>query len=279
MSGEGGPPLSELKAAVRKFRAREERVDLKEFRGVIDQLEGEFSVEAREAKRSGDHRIAGNISAASFISQICGMSVPSAKDRLCVGEQLESLPMVAEALSKGEISYQSASVICHQRENLGEKSDCLDEEQWLGFARKHTIKDLNWIADHFRYAVDPDGFDRDTEENYEERFLHISEMNGKYHLSGVLDREAGVALKTAIDGLAKRLGQDDRRTPKQRRADALTEVVYKAMDEGKLPKRNGVRPHITITTTLEGLKGELRAAASELEAGMPISSKTVQRFA
>src|SRR5260370_42692109 len=104
-------------------------------------------------------------------------------------------------------------------------------------------------------------------------------MNGKYHLSGVLDREAGVALKTAIDGLSNRLGQDDRRTPKQRRADALTEVVYKAMDEGKLPKRKGVRPHITITTTLEGLKGELGAAASELEAGMPISSKTVQRLA
>src|SRR6266852_3971553 len=185
MSGEGGPPLSELKAAVRKFRAREERVDLKEFRGVIDQLEGEFSVEAREAKRSGDHRVGGNISAASWISQICGMSVPSAKDRLCVGEQLESLPMVAEALAKGEISYQAASVICHQREKLGEKSELLDEEQWLGFARKHTIQDLSWIGDHMRYAVDPEGFERETEENYEKRFLHISVMKGKFHLSGV----------------------------------------------------------------------------------------------
>jgi hypothetical protein len=51
------------------------------------------------------------------------------------------------------------------------------------------------------------------------------------------------------------------------------------MDEGKLPRRNGVRPHITVTTTVEGLKGELGAAASELESGMPVSSKTVQRLA
>jgi len=36
---------------------------------------------------------------------------------------------------------------------------------------------------------------------------------------------------------------------------------------------------VTVLTTLEGLKGELGAAASELEAGMPISSKTVQRLA
>ena len=280
MLGEGGTPLSRLLVAIREFQARDDRrVDLKGLRAGIDALEGEFAGEALEIKRSGDHLIGGNISAASWISQICGMSVPSAKDRLCVGEQLESLPMVAEALARGEISYQSASVICHQRKDLGEKSECLNEEQWLGFARKHTIKDLNWIADHFRYAVDPEGFERETEENYEERFLHISEMKGKFHLSGVLDREAGAALKTAIDGLAKRLGSDDSRTPKQRRADALTEVVYKAMNEGQLPKRNGVRPHISITTTLEGLKGELGAAASELEPGIAISSKTVQRLA
>jgi molybdopterin converting factor small subunit len=279
MQGEGGTPLSELKAAVRRFRAREERVDLKEFRAVIDELEGEFSAEARLAQRAGDNLIGGNITAASWISRICGMSVPAAKDRLCVGEQLESLPMVADALSRGEISYQAASVICHQREKLGEKSDYLDEEQWVGFAREHSIEDLNWIGDHMRYAVDPDGFDRDAEEDYEKRFLHISPMNGMFHLSGVLDPESGAALKTAIDGLAKRLGQDDKRSPKQRRVDAFTEIVYKAMDEGKLPQRNGVRPHITVTTTLEGLKGELGAAASELEPGMPISSKTVQRLA
>jgi hypothetical protein len=279
MQGEGGTPLSKLAAAVQEFRARDERVDLKDFRAVIDELEGEFAIEARLAQKAGEHLIGGNITAASWISRICGMSGPAAKDRLCVGEQLESLPMVAEALSRGEISYQAASVICHQREKLGEKTDCLDEEQWLGFARKHSIKDLNWIGDHMRYAVDPDGFDRDIEEDYEKRFLHISPMNGMYHLSGVLDPESGAALKTAIDGLAKRLGQDDKRSPKQRRVDAFTEIVYKAMDEGKLPQRNGVRPHITVTTTLEGLKGELGAAASELETGMPISSKTVQRLA
>src|SRR5260370_1776073 len=183
MEGGGGTSLSKLEAEIREFLAREERggIDLKRCRGIIDALDGDFAAEAREAQKHGDHRIGGNISAASWISQICGMSVPAAKDRLCVGEQLESLLLVAEALAKGEISYQAASVICHQRENLGEKSDCLDEEQWLSFAPQHQIKDPNWIADHFRYAVDPEGFEHETEENYEARFLHISEINGNYH--------------------------------------------------------------------------------------------------
>ncbi len=280
MLGEGGTPLSTLQAAVRGFQAREERrVDLKGLRVVIDALECEFAAEARDAKKSGDHLLHGNVTAASWISRICGMSVPSASDRVCVGEQLESLPMVADAVSRGEISYQSASVICHLRDKLGEKREHLDEEQWIGFARENSVKELRWLSDTTRYALDPDGFERDTEENYEERFLHISEMNGMYHLSGVIDPEGGAALKTAVDALAKRLGQDDGRTPKQRRADALTEIVYHAMDEGKLPRRNGVRPHVTVTTTVEGLKAELGAAASELQPGMPISSKTVQRLA
>src|SRR5438105_12985070 len=51
------------------------------------------------------------------------------------------------------------------------------------------------------------------------------------------------------------------------------------MDEGMLPRRNGARPHISVHTTVESLKGELGAAASHLQNGMPISNKTVQRLA
>ena len=74
MLGEGGTPLSKLEAAVREFQARDERVDLKDFRAVIDALEGEFSTEARLAQRAGDHLIGGNITAASWIARTCGMS-------------------------------------------------------------------------------------------------------------------------------------------------------------------------------------------------------------
>src|SRR5216684_533193 len=262
MVGVGVTPLSKLEEAIRDFHREHEPSDddPKRLRALIDALELEFSSMARRVQHRGDHLVGGNITAASWISRICSMSVPSAADRLCVGEQLESLPLVAEALSRGDIGYQSASVICHLRDKLGEKRECLDQEQWIGFAREHSVKDLRWLSAHTRYALDPDGFERDAEESYEERFLHISEMNGMYHLSGVIDPEGGAALKSAVDALAKRLGQDDGRTPKQRR-------------------RNGVRPHITVSTTLEGLKADLGAPASELENGMPISSKTVQRLA
>src|SRR5216684_5397600 len=173
MQGEGGTPLSKLGAAVREFRARDERVDLKEFRAVIDELEGEFSLEARQAQRAGDHLVDGNITAASWISRNCGMSVTSAADRLCVGEQLRSLPKVAAALSSGEIGYQSASVLCHLRDQLGEKRDRFQEAEMLELARQHSVATLRFLCRYARHVADPDGFFRDAEADYSRRRLHI----------------------------------------------------------------------------------------------------------
>jgi len=104
MLGEGGTPLSKLIAAIREFQAREDRsFDNKELRAGIDALEGEFCANARTSQRNGEHLVSGNITAASWLARTCGMSVTSAADRLCVGEQLESLPKVAAALASGEI--------------------------------------------------------------------------------------------------------------------------------------------------------------------------------
>ena len=128
MLGEGGTPLSKLQAAAREFLARDERqVDLKEYRAVIDGLDGDFSVSAREAQQAGEHLVSGNVTAGSWIARTCGMSITSAADRLCVGEHLQSLPKIAAALSSGEISYQSASVLCHLREQLGDIGDKLHQ--------------------------------------------------------------------------------------------------------------------------------------------------------
>src|SRR5260370_9227349 len=142
MLGEGATPLAKLRAAVREFQAREERrVDPKEFRAVIDVLDGEFSANARECARAGEHLVAGSITAASWIARSCGMSISSAADRVCVGEQLESLPKVAAALSSGEISYQSASALCPLHERLGEHRAGFDEEEILGHARQSPLSE------------------------------------------------------------------------------------------------------------------------------------------
>jgi len=207
------------------------------------------------------------------------MSKTAAADRLCVGEQLESMPLVADAVSSGVIGFQAASAICHLQERVSAIGARIDEEMWIDNARRFSIKDLRDIAARTWHAVDPAGFDGKVEDDHERRQLFISESGGMYRLDAWLTLEGGAAVKAVIDSLSRPLGTDDTRSSKQRRADAMTEAMHLALGAGALPRRNGVRPHISVTTTVEGLKRELGAPASELESGLPISSKTVQRLA
>jgi hypothetical protein len=280
MLGVGGKALEDLEAAIRQFRAREQRVDLKGLRALIDSLELEFALEARRLQAGGDHLVEGNITAVSWIARTCSMSATSAADRLCVGEQLESLPRIACALSSGEVGYQSVSVLCHLREQLGDKRDLFNEEEMLELAQKHSVSTLRYLCRYARHVADPEGFQRESEEDFTRRRLHISQLgDGMHAIDGILDPEGGAAIKTALESLARRLGPGDERSRSQRMADSLVELAQHAMDQGRLPRRNGVKPHLSVTTTLEGLKNELGAPAADLELAMPISTRSVERLA
>src|SRR5882672_1183734 len=281
MLGEGGTPLAKLLEAIREFQAREDRpFDLKGLRGGIDALEGEFSSETRAAQLRGDHFGSGNPTVVTWVGRLCGMSATSTADRLCVGKQLESLPKIAEALCNGEIGYQSTALLCHLRDQLGEKRDLFNEEEMLDLARKHSVASLRYLCRYARHVADPDGYFNDAEADYSRRRLHLSQMSdGMHAIDGILDQAGGAALKTALDSLSNRRGPEDDRTFGQRTADALVELAHHAMDEGRLPRRNGVKPHINLTTTIEGLKNELGAGPADLELSLPISTRTLERLA
>src|SRR5579859_825775 len=260
--------------------AQELGEELRQLAAQIDALIGQFCRKAREFQRRGGHFAEGAPSAVSWLRRNCNMSSTSAADRLCVGKELEALPRLAEALAAGEIGYQSTSVLCHLREQLGERRELFVEDEMLELARKHTVKDLRFLCLHARHAADPDGFFKDAEADFSRRRLQISQMaDGMHVIDGVLDSVGGAAVKTALEALTKNFTPDDVRSHSQRMADALVELTHHALDEGRLPSRGGVKPHVNLTTTLEALKGELGAPATDVELSLPVSTKTLERFA
>src|SRR5438034_689586 len=273
--------LRTLETAIADFdrEADDDFVDPRRLSAAIDRLQGKLCRVVAAARTRGDHLLAGQ-SACTWVASQCQMSKTAAADRLCVGEQLNNLPEIGRALSSGEIGYQAAAVICHLSEQVGEKREYIDQAAWIGYAQRFSLKDLRYLTYEARVRWDCEGFEHQTEEDNELRSLDLSETTGgMYRLDAWLDPVGGAALKAAIESLSNPLGADDTRTAKQRRADALVEMAQHAMDEGRLPRRNGARPHISVNTTLEGLKGELGGVASQLGSGLPISSKTVQRLA
>src|SRR5689334_19363973 len=265
MSGE----LRELEEAARTFdlQADDEYVDLRRLSTVIHRLQAKQCRVAVSAAKRGEHHLTGQ-SPTSWTAGQCQLSKSAAADRLCVGEQLPRLPEVAEALTSGEIGYQAASVICHLQERLAEAGAAVEESEWVFRAQEWPLKWLSAEAAKTWHAVDPAGFAEKVEEAHERRQLFISECGDMFRIDGWLEPSAGALVKSAVEALAKPLGADDTRSPKQRRADALTEL---ALGDG--------RAQVAVHTTLEGLKSEVGAAASELSGGTAISSQTVQRMA
>src|SRR3989454_10217347 len=184
------------------------------------------------------------------------MSKTTAADRLCVGEQLRNLPGIAEALSAGQIGYQATAVICRLSEQVGEKRQYIDQEPWISYAQRFSIKDLRYLTYEARVRWDCEGFERQTEEDFELRSLDLSETTGgMYRLDAWLDPVGGAALKAAIESLSNPLGAADHRTAKQRRAGALVERAQYAMDAGRLPRGDGARPPIRVNTPIESIQG------------------------
>src|SRR5438132_6957099 len=275
--------LENLESAIADFdrEADDDFVDPRRLSAAIDRLQGKLCRVVAAARKRGDHLLAGQ-SACTWVAAQCQMSKTTAADRLCVGDQLGNLPKVAEALSSGQIGYQAAAVICHLSEQVGEKRQYIDQEHWIAYAQNFSIKDLRYLTYEAREVWDAEGLEKDNEEDYERRYLHLSELGRMYKLDALLGPQGAAALRAAIDSLNQPLGEDAVRSPKQRRADALVEIVHHALDQGTLPRRHGVRPHINVNTSIEALKGELATGlveGSELDNGMPISSQTVQRLA
>src|SRR5260370_194454 len=193
--------------------------DRKRCGAVVDSLDGELSTVARDAQKAGEHLVAGNITAASWIARTCGMSISSAADRVCVGEQLESLPKVAAALSSGEISYQSASALCHLHERLGEHRDGFDGEKMLCYARPYSVSELRKLCRVAWHVANPDGFFKEAEADFTRRYFHISSApDGMVAVDGVLDPVGRAAFKTAGDALATPPRPADARTSNPRPA-------------------------------------------------------------
>jgi hypothetical protein len=78
-------------------------------------------------------------------------------------------------------------------------------------------------------------------------------------VDGELDPESGEVLLTALQAMVDadlRAGNGgDLRTPAQRRADALCQLAHRYLDSPDRPAVAGERPHVTLTVSIETLRG------------------------
>ena len=211
----------------------------------------------------------GSVSPYDWIRIHCHLTSGAVYDRAAVGEHLGRLSESVRAVESHQVGFAHLVCMARAADAVGES---FDEGKLLADARRQSPGKFRKTCEQYRHAADPESYARDEFEKYEHRHLQMSRwVDGSLIISGVLGPAEGVAFRSAIEPLARPSGAYDLRTREQRLADALFEkVTY-----------NGGRQNVSmqVTASVETLLGLVGSPGGEHEFSLPISSKTVQRWA
>ncbi|HEX6350033.1 MAG TPA: DUF222 domain-containing protein [Candidatus Dormibacteraeota bacterium] len=225
--------------------------DLRSLRHAMDLMDVVFAREAAAFAATDEYERAGSRSPQDWIRHECRTSGATAQRAICAGEQLPLLPQAEAALREGRIGYAHLTLLASTAEQVrqADPSAPFDEAPLLELAEAHSVSRFAHDCAHARHAADPAGFLADHLDAVEWRALQLVPAEGGLVVKGWLDSVAGATLRTALEPLARRTGAEDTRRRQRRLADALVELCSHALDQGSLPRRGSLRPHLQVTTT------------------------------
>lgn len=256
--------------------------DLVEMRRQIDRLEAQWLRRLQVFDARGGGEVDSFPSTASWLRASCRMTHTAAREAVLVARALqERLTGTAAAFEAGEVSYGHARVLARETDALPTETLAEAEPTLLDTAREHDPAMTRRVAVHLRHVVDVVGAREVAELAHERRGLHASTTwDGMVAGDFLLDTETGALLLSALMPLAAPAGPDDRRSPAQRRADALGEMARLVLHGTALPELGGERPHLNVVVDLATLSQAPGAPAAEADwAPGPLTGEAARRVA
>ena len=200
-------------------------------------------------------------SCAHWLSWRIGLDLGAAREKVRVARALATLPLLAQAFARGELSY--AKVRALTRVATPET-----EARLLGAGRAGTAAHVERIARGWR-CMDRKAEARETKRQHASRALHVHhDEDGTVVLRGRLEPEVGALFMKALAAARETLYQRarvvsrfndpsadpsaERPTMAQQQADALALVAEAALDHGLDPGAPGERYQVVVHVEVAG---------------------------
>ena len=227
-------------------------------------------------------------SCAAWLSWRVGLDPGAARERVRVARALATLPLLAEALARGKLSY--AKVRALTRVATPET-----EARLLGVGRAGTAAHVERIVRGWR-CVDRRAEARETALRQARRGLRVyQDEDGMVIVRGRLEPEVGALFMQAlaaaretlyqrargVEGEAER-GNVSAETPptmSQKQADALALLAETALHQGLDPGTSGERYQVVVHVDAPVLVDPEQSGQSVIEDGTRVSAETSQRLA
>ena len=224
---------------------------------------------------------------ADWLSWRVGLAPGAARERVRVARALGTLPLLAQALARGELSY--AKVRALTRVATPE-----DEERLLGVGRGGTAAQVERIVRGWR-RVDRQAEAKESARQHATRALHVyDDEDGTVVVRGRLAPEVGALLRQALAAARETLYQQRRReetatsptdaaadtpTRAQQQADALALLAETALHKGLDPGGPGERYQVVVHVDAPVLADPDQPGQCVLEGGTRVPAETARRLA
>ena len=224
----------------------------------------------------------GFVSCAAWLSWRAGLDLGAARERVRVARALGTLPLLAQALARGELSYAKVRA-------LTRVATPDTEERLLKVGRALTADHVERIVRDWR-RVDRIAEAREAKQQHVGRALHVyQDEDGMVTVRGRLTPEVGALLMKAIDAARDTLyeqarlqyvdGSSEAPTVAQQRADALALLAETALHHGIDPGAPGERYQVVVHVDAPALADPDQQGQSLLEDGARVSVETSRRIA
>ena len=292
------PAVSELGSMIDALRAEtlpelpDARLeeDFFELHRAVEQLEAERLRRLGEIDRRRLYERNGHLSGASWLASRFGVAWGAARSSVGMARALEQMPGTRGALEAGEVSLSAVRVLVEAYQGDPEPF-AASESLLVEAARIHAVGELRRVVALWHERVVRERGPEGEDPQWTRRGLHASAtLGGMVRVDGDLDPETGESLLTALgavlDAEARSGTPEDRRSPAQRRSDALGEICRQWLGGTSRPLVAGERPHLTVTVGVDslgvGTVSELGApgeGASELDHTGPVRAELARRLA
>ena len=166
----------------------------------------------------------------------------------------DHLPQTRDTLARGLISPQHVSAIVAVMRKVGAEHATTAQPILLDLARQSEPFVVRRATAQIHALVDPEGAEKQLHNAYERRGLTLTVVGDHGYLDGVFDVESTELLQSALMPLMSQSGPTDRRSTRQRRADALLDLAKLGLDSGNEPELGGERPHVSVVVDEEALR-------------------------
>ncbi len=274
-----------------------------ELRASINAAQAKFAVQVAELEHRDIPAAYHGLTMAAWLRHHCRMDSNEASGTAKTARTLKHMPTVIVAAVEGSVPYRSVQLLGQARDRNPEAFP-LHEPVFADVATCLTPRGLRKGISHWEQQVHYQRALKDVHHVDRLRSLHLAQTyQGIGEIRGTLNPELFHTIKTAIDAHTDPgfLDPDDRRTPTQRRADALGDICRFFLDKGNrassvayenrdvansvdcdsrhdiIKTSGGENPHITVTIDHDLLTGD-REGLAEL-GDSPVDPETIRKLA